>query len=90
MNDPIFQAAVELKKATDDLGNPEVSRIMNDIMETLLDAAVKSEPAPEVKSTGCAYCDREIARGNTFYPPHNASSSCRSGGRNHCSCDTCF
>ena len=22
--------------------------------------------------------------------PHNASSQCRSGRRNHCTCDTCF
>lgn len=25
-----------------------------------------------------------------FQPSHKASSRCRSGGRNHCTCDTCF
>lgn len=38
----------------------------------------------------CAYCDRERALNNSFHPPHNASRTCCSGRRNHCSCDTCF
>lgn len=38
----------------------------------------------------CAYCDIERARGNTFHPPHDASSRCESGKHAHCSCDTCF
>lgn len=38
----------------------------------------------------CAFCQAEKARGNTFYPNHFASPRCESGGRNHCSCDTCF
>ena len=25
-----------------------------------------------------------------FAPAHRAMRSCRSGGRNHCTCDTCF
>lgn len=39
---------------------------------------------------GCAYCDREKERGNTFFPPHHALPSCQSGGHNHCTCDGCF
>lgn len=38
----------------------------------------------------CSYCDREREAGNSFHPPHDASPRCRSGKRNHCSCDTCF
>lgn len=38
----------------------------------------------------CAYCDRMRAERTTFHPPHDASSNCQSGRRNHCSCDTCF
>ncbi|BBY54182.1 hypothetical protein H7J07_06080 [Mycobacterium koreense] len=39
--------------------------------------------------SGCATC-----RGRTavvqIMPNHQASPSCRSGGRNHCTCDACF
>lgn len=38
----------------------------------------------------CTYCDRERSYNNNFHPSHNASPNCRSGGHNHCSCDTCF
>ena len=41
MADPILEAAVELKKMADELKNPEVDRIMNDIMNTILDAVEK-------------------------------------------------
>jgi hypothetical protein len=39
---------------------------------------------------GCAYCAAEKAKGNRFFPSHDAMPTCRSGGRNHCTCDTCF
>lgn len=38
----------------------------------------------------CKYCDDERLAGSTFHPRHNASPRCESGGRNHCTCDTCF
>lgn len=38
MNDPILQAAANLKKKADNLGNPEVNRIMAEIMKTLLES----------------------------------------------------
>ena len=38
----------------------------------------------------CKYCDDMRARGATFFPSHDASRNCQSGGRNHCTCDTCF
>ena len=40
--------------------------------------------------TDCAYCQREKERNSTFFPRHQASERCRSGKRNHCTCDTCF
>lgn len=46
--------------------------------------------AVDVFVTGCDYCDRERAAGSTFFPHHHASSRCRSDGRSHCMCDTCF
>lgn len=27
---------------------------------------------------------------DSMLPSHSASSRCESGGRNHCTCDTCF
>ncbi len=42
----------------------------------------------------CDYCVRVAERGNDpatgFYPDHAAMRGCRSGGRNHCTCDGCF
>ena len=38
----------------------------------------------------CSYCDKRRKEGATFFPSHDASRNCQSGGRNHCSCDTCF
>lgn len=46
--------------------------------------------AEEKESTGCNYCDREIAKGNKHYPRHEASSGCESGKRNHCTCEVCW
>ena len=39
---------------------------------------------------GCGFCRIEREQGNTFFPPHNASPRCESGGRNHCTCAMCF
>lgn len=38
----------------------------------------------------CPFCDRMREYGVTFHPDHDASSSCQSGKREHCTCDTCF
>lgn len=38
----------------------------------------------------CEACMNELARGSLFFPSHNASPRCESGGRNHCTCDVCF
>lgn len=35
----------------------------------------------------CAYCDREKGE---FHPSHDASSTCESGKRPHCTCDSCW
>lgn len=36
----------------------------------------------------CAYCDAN--RNDPMMPNHFASPRCESGGRAHCTCDTCF
>lgn len=38
----------------------------------------------------CPTCDRARETGERFMPRHTASARCRSGQRNHCTCDTCF
>lgn len=38
---------------------------------------------------GCRYW-YEDPTASPFAPYHNASDMCRSGKRNHCSCDACF
>lgn len=40
----------------------------------------------------CGYCESIPAHPtlSPFQPSHKASGRCRSGGRNHCSCDACF
>lgn len=38
----------------------------------------------------CQICDNLRSEGESFAPPHEASPNCKSGGYNHCSCDTCF
>jgi hypothetical protein len=37
----------------------------------------------------CSLCDKARATGG-METSHDASKRCQSGGRNHCSCDTCF
>ena len=39
---------------------------------------------------GCDFCDTMKGERRTFFPPHDASPRCDSGGRDHCTCDTCF
>jgi hypothetical protein len=40
----------------------------------------------------CRACEelRDHPTLNPFMPSHRALSSCRSGGRPHCTCDSCF
>lgn len=40
----------------------------------------------------CEYCDKQRSQKIFFFPAHRAYDFCRSykGGRNHCTCDTCF
>ena len=38
----------------------------------------------------CVTCDRERSEGNVHFPAHNASTNCRSGAHNHCTCDACW
>lgn len=52
-------------------------------------------PGTPVKWRGdCDYCKRMEESGRDpvagFFPDHQAMSNCRSGGRDHCTCDGCF
>jgi uncharacterized OB-fold protein len=38
----------------------------------------------------CSYCVRCLRTGDKYFPRHNASMNCESGGDNHCSCDICY
>lgn len=42
----------------------------------------------------CDYCKRMEDSGRDpvggFFPDHQAMRGCRSGGRDHCTCDGCF
>ena len=40
----------------------------------------------------CDYCDNIRKNQERIFPSHKPFSFCRSysGGRNHCTCDTCF
>lgn len=38
----------------------------------------------------CKICDTIRKEYGGFGPPHRATAYCRSGKRNHCSCDSCF
>jgi len=39
---------------------------------------------------GCSYCYDVKTGGGGMMPDHRPSKMCRSGGRTHCTCDTCF
>ncbi|CAB4167742.1 hypothetical protein UFOVP1292_50 [uncultured Caudovirales phage] len=63
---------------------------MEKIEEKVNKAFVKQYGRQFAEPGECASCDRHRANGDTFFPPHDASRHCRSGGNNHCSCDSCF
>jgi hypothetical protein len=48
----------------------------------------KTTPKRE-RVEGCPFCERIKAAGG-FGPSHDASPSCESGKRPHCTCDRCF
>ena len=39
---------------------------------------------------GCNYCQASKEANDSMMPPHFASSRCQSGGKNHCTCGTCY
>jgi hypothetical protein len=51
---------------------------------------VPSEPRRKKYRGNCPTCEKQRLAGNVFFPPHDASGRCESGGRVHCSCDVCF
>ena len=38
----------------------------------------------------CDYCDEMKKKGESHFPPHDASPRCESGKKDHCTCDVCF
>jgi hypothetical protein len=38
----------------------------------------------------CPYCVSCLSKGDKYFPRHNASMNCESGGHDHCSCDICY
>lgn len=62
-------------------------------MKTTEEIYYEMEKRGQIAPVGeCAICDRERASGNIIFPWHEPLSFCRShsGGKNHCTCDTCF
>lgn len=71
--------------------SPEDLRDEIQLVEQRIKAQVKEDLNRGKAVVGeCDYCDGLRLTGSTFHPPHNASPGCQSGGRNHCTCDTCF
>jgi hypothetical protein len=64
----------------------------NDSVEAVETPAAETTEAPIPVFRGqlvedCNYCK---TYGGGMMPPHFASPYCQSGGRNHCTCGTCF
>jgi hypothetical protein len=52
--------------------------------------AIARRPLRAVLVDGCDECASFSAAKTPLIPPHDPSSLCRSGKRNHCSCSACF
>lgn len=64
-----------------------------DSTESTEDAVAESRAAHPagghpVSPDDCNYC--KLYGGSLMMPPHFASAGCKSGGRNHCTCNICF
>lgn len=62
-------------------------------MKTVEEIYSEMEKRGQIAPVGeCEYCDKERERESLMFPAHKAFSFCRStpGGKNHCTCDTCF
>lgn len=44
----------------------------------------------QAERDACDFCRYIQDEHGGFGPPHFANPNCRSGGHNHCTCDTCF
>jgi hypothetical protein len=62
------------------LANPNADSPFARIQQAAVAARIDYDP-------NCAACKRDSG---TMSPPHTASTSCESGGSNHCTCDRCF
>lgn len=66
-------------------------------MKEMIEKAIKDlekEGKLDPNCKGCEEFYEQMRKGKQFWtifaPRHKASESCRSGKRNHCTCDTCF
>jgi len=57
-------------------------------VENHFEKGIEPKPPKRIYVEGCKAC-AAIGKGG-FGPPHDASDSCESGKREHCTCDTCF
>ena len=71
--------AAAIEYAVEELRDP-VWELHNVEAETL---------AHKIETAGCKECQR-VQANNGFGPSHDASPRCKSGGHDHCTCDTCF
>ena len=58
-----------------------------------IDKFLRDNPRPrrhKLDVGQCICCDEFHKEGTDFHPSHDASASCLSGKRTHCSCDECF
>ena len=74
------------------MSNNHVNATMGEILAEF-NRRVGSRPTPRRQfdtSGDCKTCETEREKGNSFFPPHDASPRCESGKRPHCTCNVCF
>lgn len=54
--------------------------------QRIVEVYYRSYDAVFIETEECRMC----AKNEPGTPPHNASSGCESGKRNHCTCDVCY
>ena len=56
----------------------------------MIEKALKptAQAAHRRTADGCSYCEQYYA--DSMMPHHDASEACKSGKREHCTCDACF
>lgn len=76
----------------DEEGRGTVFRLGDGTLETRQERIERLEELGTI-APGCASCREFYAAVDpafVFAPSHRSGARCRSGGRPHCTCDTCF